>query len=43
MSTPPRAGRLFVANCILLVTTSMVFATRGTMFLTASIELGPDQ
>ena len=31
MSAPTHAGRLFVASCISLVTTSMVFATRGAI------------
>ena len=31
MSAPSNAGRLFVASCISLVTTSMVFATRGAI------------
>jgi MFS family permease len=31
MGAQPHAGRLFVASCISLVTTSMVFATRGAI------------
>jgi len=31
MSAPSNAGRLFVASCISLVTTSMVFATRAPL------------
>jgi fucose permease len=31
MTTKPHAGRLFLASCVSLVTTSMVFATRGAI------------